>query len=194
MANYVYNIATSFHGISPNLNKLVLEIQASTISQELAGTTDDGIDVTLTFAASLSGGEVTTLDDIVDVHTPDVPFPYSKVTGSVTTNTTDNYQTVNTMDLYVFEDDKYKIDIEFQISSTLTGMDVIATIDGDVIYSNNQSLGGSLLSNKITFSIFEIQDMLVGLHKLEIKFRRAGALSASTIYNSKIYALNLNLS
>lgn len=191
---YPYNIGTSFHGVVPNLNKLTLEIGSAISSRQLTAISNDETDVSLTFDGALSGAELTILDNLVDVHTPDIPFPYSKVTSSVTTNTTDNYQVANTLYIYAFESDKYKMEIEYQISSTLTGMDVQIVMDGNPIYSNNQTLSSSILGTRINIFTFEMVDVEVGLHKLELQFCRPGALAASTIYSSKLYATNLNLS
>lgn len=188
MSNYIYNIATDFHGIDPNLNKLSIDIKRSTISQEILAIDNDSINVTITFANALTTTEKTTLDNIVDTHTPDVPFPYSHITTSSTTNSTDTYQTINTVNFYAIQDNKYKVDIDFQFASTLTGMDVRVLLNGNVIYINNQLLNTLLLNTRINVCTFTVENIVVGYHTLQLQFRRPSVLASTTVYNSKLFA------
>lgn len=187
---YVYTISSNFSGVTPCSSKLLFEIKVSAISTTLDCINTDGDNVSIIFVDALSAGNKTILDGIVSAHTPTIPVPYSYVTGSVTTNSTDSYQTVNTLNFMIVSPVKCRLDWEYLYSSTLVGNDIKVTLDDVTIDSNTTAFGLGLQGSR---SSFIIQDMTFGNHSLKIQFRRSNITSATTIRQSKLLVTTIEL-
>ena len=78
MGEYKYSINSDFNSQKADLDRLIDEINGSSISSSLAHINVDGDDCSITFSGTLSQEELTTLSGLLNGHSGD-PFEYEDV-------------------------------------------------------------------------------------------------------------------